>query len=83
MEKDEIGFDLALISKVVTKKKSLRSTNKFCKMNLNQSEREMEVAAAANVACSFLLSKKSKERYQMAYKCFVWFNFCQFLPLGR
>jgi hypothetical protein len=25
MEKDEIGFDLALISKFVTKKKSLRS----------------------------------------------------------
>jgi hypothetical protein len=31
MEKDEIGFDLALISKFVTKKKkSLRSTNKIC-----------------------------------------------------
>jgi hypothetical protein len=29
MEKDEIGFDLALISKFV-KKKSLRSTKKFC-----------------------------------------------------
>jgi hypothetical protein len=29
MEKDEIGFDLALISKFVTKK-SLRSTKKFC-----------------------------------------------------
>jgi hypothetical protein len=30
MEKDEIGFDLALISKFVTKKKSLRLTKKFC-----------------------------------------------------
>jgi hypothetical protein len=31
MEKDEIGFDLALISKFVTKKKkSLLSTKKFC-----------------------------------------------------
>jgi hypothetical protein len=29
MEKDEIGFDLALISKFVTKKKSLRSTKKI------------------------------------------------------
>jgi hypothetical protein len=28
MEKDEIGFDLALISKFVTKKKRLRSTKK-------------------------------------------------------
>jgi hypothetical protein len=28
MEKDEIGFDLALISKFV--KKSLRSTKNFC-----------------------------------------------------
>jgi hypothetical protein len=30
MEKDEIGFDLALILKFVIKKKSLRSTKKFC-----------------------------------------------------
>jgi hypothetical protein len=30
MEKDEIGFDLALISKFVTKKQSLRSTKNFC-----------------------------------------------------
>jgi hypothetical protein len=30
MEKDEIGFDLALISKFVTENKSLRSTKKFC-----------------------------------------------------
>jgi hypothetical protein len=30
MEKDEIGFDLALISKLVTKKKSLRPTKNFC-----------------------------------------------------
>jgi hypothetical protein len=57
--------------------------SKVCKMNLNKSEREMEVAEDANVACSFLLPKKSKERYLMAYKCFVWFNFCQLLPLGK
>jgi hypothetical protein len=30
MEKDETGFDLALISKFVTKKKSLWSTKIFC-----------------------------------------------------
>jgi hypothetical protein len=30
MEKDEIGFNLALISKFVTKKKSLQSTKTFC-----------------------------------------------------
>jgi hypothetical protein len=32
MEKHEIGFDLAIISKFVTKKKSLRSTKKFCNL---------------------------------------------------
>jgi hypothetical protein len=46
--------------------------SKVCKLNLNKSEREMEVAEAANATCSFLLPKKSKERYQMAYKCFYY-----------
>jgi hypothetical protein len=61
---------------------------KVCKMNLNKSEREMEIAEASNAACSFLcflLPKKLKERYRMAYKCFVWFHFGQLflLPISN
>jgi hypothetical protein len=68
----------------ITQNVNIKSVvSKVSKMNLNKSEREMEVAEAANISYSFFLPKKSKERYQMAYKCFVWFNFCQIFPLGR
>jgi hypothetical protein len=52
-------------------------------MNLNKSDRKMKVAEAANAACSFVLPKKLKERYQMACKCFVWLNFCHLPLLGK
>jgi hypothetical protein len=79
---------LWVVAKVfITQNVNVQSVvSKICKMNWqywHKSEREIEVAEAANVACSFLLPKKSKEHYQMAYNCFVWFNFCQLLSLRR